>query len=30
MGDNEERPVTRVEVPAGQGVQVGDHNTQHL
>ena len=23
-----ERPVTRVEVPGGQGVQVGDHNTQ--
>ena len=24
-----EPPVTRVEVPDGQGVQVGDHNTQH-
>lgn len=23
-----EPPVTRVEIPAGQGVQVGDHNTQ--
>ena len=25
-----EPPVTRIEVPAGQGVQVGDHNTQHI
>ena len=25
----DEPPATRVEILAGQGVQVGDHNTQH-
>ena len=25
----DEPPLTRVEIPAGQGVQAGDHNTQH-